>query len=257
MKISKHVTGTLLLWGIQDTNAKLRNQELVIFMKSSFKPTLRAYCAIYFLVVYFDLLCLCCSWSFPGEMEQEKCQLFSNKPWWGCPNMGQKGKLRAFGAVFVYSHLTNTDVSLVTDEYWKKSIPSPEISLVGWFKVERVGSPQAWREHVDSLLPQKLCSLTFCFWSLVLNCFTKCKVWFRAALGDWNSSHLCSTSSTTFAELFTFPQQEAVLPLLPLLKCLFLCQKTRPNFRSPVLRWKLSFFAETQHCSRVLGSSSL
>lgn len=45
--------------------------------------------------------------------------------------MGQKGKLRGFGAVFVYSHLTNTDVPLVTDEYLKKSITSPKISLVG------------------------------------------------------------------------------------------------------------------------------
>lgn len=162
MKISEHVTGTLLLWGLQDQtlaedsgvshfHAILHAGFWDIFplnclscaKSSSSKPRLRVYCAIYFLVACFDLLCLCYSWSFPGQMEQEKCQLFSNKPRWGCPNMGQKGKLRGFWAVCAYHHLPDTDIPLVTEKYWEKCTTSSQISLVGWFKLERFGSPWA------------------------------------------------------------------------------------------------------------------
>lgn len=113
IKISRHATGTLCC--PEDTNHTLRNQELIIFMpsfmlafwdilplnclswaKSNSRPRQWDYCALFYLIACFGLLCLCCSWSFPGEMEQEKCQLFSNKPRWRCPNMGQKGKLRNF-----------------------------------------------------------------------------------------------------------------------------------------------------------------
>lgn len=100
---------------------------------SSSKPRSRICCAISFLIACFDLLCLCYSWSFPGEMEQEECQLFSNKPWWGCSNMGQKGELRVPWAACAYSHLPDTDIPLSTDKYWEKRTTLSQISLAGWF----------------------------------------------------------------------------------------------------------------------------
>lgn len=137
IKISRHATGTLALlswrykWytdepGVNNFHAILHPGfwdilplNCLSWAKSSSRSRQWGHCAVFSLIACFGLLCLCCSWSFPGEMEQEKCQLFSNKPRWGCPNMGQKGKLRDFWAVCTYSYIPNTNIPLVTDKYWE------------------------------------------------------------------------------------------------------------------------------------------